>query len=70
MAVEEIMEKDFNKKILDYNSVYENGNIRYSKPQIIESNDLYKIFEELYNKFAADYYEENFEDESIQTREL
>ena len=68
LAVEEIMEKDFNKKILDYNSVYENGNIRYSKPQIIESNDLYKKFEELYNKFAADYYEENFEDESIQTR--
>ena len=30
LAVEEIMEKDFNKRILDYNSVYENGNIRYS----------------------------------------
>lgn len=70
LAVEEITQKLFNKKILDYNSVYENGNIRYSKPQIIDSDDLSKKFDELYLKFVADYYEVDFESPMVSKREI
>ncbi len=70
LAVENISLKRFDKKTLDYNSVYENGNIRYSEPQIIDANDLSNKFNELYSKFVADYYEENFQTSSVQKREI
>ncbi|MHB9011835.1 MAG: hypothetical protein ACYC49_06350 [Ignavibacteriaceae bacterium] len=70
IAVDEITKKPISKKTLDYNSVYENGNIRYSKPQIIDSEDLSKKFNELYLKFVADYYEENFENTLMLKREI
>lgn len=68
LAVEEISQTKFDKKILDYNAVYENGSIRYSKPQIIETDDLSKKFDELYLKFVADYYEEESESTPAQKR--
>lgn len=68
LAVEEISQTKFDKKILDYNAVYENGNIRYSIPQIIETDDLSKKFDELYLKFVADYYEEDSETSTVQKR--
>ena len=69
-ALDEIAKKSYDKKTLDYNAVYENGNIRYSKPQIIDSDDLLKKFDELYLKFVADYYEEGFEKTSALKKEI
>ncbi len=70
IAVQDIREKKFTKEALDFNSVYENGNIRYSRPQIIETSDLSNKFNELYFKFAADYYEDNFDSGNVQKREI
>lgn len=70
LAVENISLKKFDKKALDYSSVYENGNIRYSKPRIIDAPDLSKKFNELYLKFVADYYEESFDASTVQKREV
>jgi len=58
-TMEEISSKSYDKKTLDYLSVYENGNIRYTKPQIIDSSNLTKKFDDLYFKLIADYFEEN-----------
>jgi hypothetical protein len=70
LAVEAISQTKFDKKILDYNAIYENGNIRYSKPQIIETDDLPKKFDELYLKFVADYYEDDAETSTVQKRSI
>lgn len=56
----DLQSRDFSKESLDYLSVYENGNLRFTKPQIIVSNDLKINFDELYSKYVADYYEDDY----------
>ncbi|MCK9426892.1 MAG: hypothetical protein M0Q21_12705 [Ignavibacteriaceae bacterium] len=70
LAIDEISTNIFDKKTLDYNTVYENGNIRYSKVQIIECEDLNQKFNELYLKFVADYYEEGADKFSLSKKEI
>jgi len=70
LAIDEISTNIFDKKTLDYNTVYENGNIRYSKAQIIECEDLNQKFNELYLKFVADYYEEGADKFSLSKKEI
>lgn len=70
LAIEEISTKTYDKKTLDYNAVYANGNIRYSKTQIIECEDLNQKFNELYLKFVADYYEEGADKFSLSKKEI
>jgi hypothetical protein len=43
---EEILSKSYVKSKLDYLSVYENGNLRYTKPHIINSDNLTGKFED------------------------
>lgn len=68
--VEEISNKKFDKKTLDYNAVYDNGNLRISKPQLIDSPNLSSKFTELYSKFVADYYEEDLFSQTVRKKEL
>jgi len=70
LAIDEISTNIFDKKTLDYNTVYENGNLRYSKVQIIECEDLNLKFNELYLKFVADYYEEGADKFSFSKKEI
>lgn len=70
LVLKNISQKKFDKKFLEYLSIYENGNIRYSKPQMIDTEDLSKKFDELYVQIVADYYEENFENLSVLKREI
>lgn len=60
LAIDDITNKTYSAKSLEYLSVYENGNIRYSTPQILETENLEHKFLELYSKYAADYYEDEF----------
>lgn len=52
------------KKTIDYLSVYSNGMIRFSKPQIIVTESFEEKFPFLYKKFIADYSEEGFDSSS------
>lgn len=70
MVIEEVNTNTYDKKTLDYLSIYENGNLRYSKPQIIECENLIERFDELYFKFAADYYEENAENLTVNRKDI
>ncbi|MDP2302528.1 MAG: hypothetical protein Q8N03_08900 [Ignavibacteria bacterium] len=70
LAIDEISTNSYDKKTLDYYAVYENGNIRYSKTQIIECEDLHQKFNELYLKFVADYYEEGADKFSLSKKEI
>jgi len=65
-SIENINKMLIDKKTLEYHSIYENGNLRFTNPQIIETDDFEKKFKELYFKFVADYYEED----SILTQNL
>jgi hypothetical protein len=53
-TIEEILSTSYDKSKLDYLSVYENGNLRYTKPQIIDSDNLIGKFEDLYIKLIAE----------------
>lgn len=65
LSLEEISNKDFDIGQLEYLSVYENGNIRFSKPWTIESENLVVRFSDLYLKYVADYRETGFEGKII-----
>ena len=70
MTIEEILSKSFTYQKLNYLSVYENGNIRYTKPQVVDSKDLYKKFDDLYYKLVADYYEKGIDDTAVLKKEV
>ena len=53
----DLQTRDFSEKSLEYLSVYENGNLRFTKPQIVVSDNIKTKFDDLYSKFVADYYE-------------
>jgi hypothetical protein len=59
-SINEFSKKNYNKCLLDYLSVYENGNLRFTKPQTIISDDLISEFDPLYSKYIADYSEKDF----------
>lgn len=44
----------FSKKELEYLSIYENGVVRYTTPQIVVSDDIQKTFDDLYLKLISD----------------
>lgn len=52
------------KNKIDYLSVYSNGMIRFTKPQIIVTESFDEKFPLLYNKFIADYSEDGFDSSS------
>jgi hypothetical protein len=50
--------KAFDKMKLDYLAVYENGSVRFTKPALMESEDIKHKFIDLYYKYVADYDED------------
>lgn len=60
MSLLDLQSRDFSKESLDYLAAYENGNLRFTKPQIVVSDFIKIKFDELYSKYVADYYEEDY----------
>jgi len=57
LAFEDYLSQNFDIKSLKYLSAYENGNLRFTEPQVIVTDNLKNKFEDLYKKYIADYNE-------------
>lgn len=57
LVFEDYSSKAFDFNSLEYMSLYEQGNIRFSKPKILITENLRDKFTELYKKYVADYAE-------------
>ena len=67
-VIENYSSRNYDYKSLEYLSAYENGNIRFTKPDIIVTQNLQERFEMLYNKYVADYNEFDDSENSLLKR--